>query len=257
MHACIIARKHTAALKLTRHRVLIRDTNIDDPRGNSTALKELQRYRWSTQGTEAVATNTQTTDYGLVSEGKVLTLDDRPYMRCDLMEYKLCGSGDRALGGDARAGAAGNLAELKAVCKDLGLKVSGKKDELVERIRAHRTEAAAQALDAASARQDAPPGPAAAQGAGEEEEETYQWGSDASGDGIWDDAELAAPVEDPDSTATPSPSVGASKSGVSLIIVRKIVRYHWTPQAQEGRQPPFRMYIWVFFADNVSWFICQ
>ena len=113
------------------------------------------------------------------------------------------GSGDGALGGDARAGAQGGaagdvedelgtlkLAELKAVCKDLGLKVGGKKDELVERIRAHRTEAAAQALDAASARQDAPPGPAAAQGAGEEEEETYQWGSDASGDGIWDDAEL-------------------------------------------------------------------
>ena len=245
MHACIIARKHTAALKLTRHRILIRDKNINDPRGNSTAVKELQPYGWSTQGPQAVATNTQPTDYGLVSEGKVnIPADDMPYMRCDLMEYKLCGSGDGALGGTLK------LVELKAVCKDLGLKVGGKKDELVERIRAHRTEAAAQALDTASARQDAPPGPAAAQGAGEEE--TYQWGSDASGDGTWDDAE-----SDPDSTATPSPSVGASKSGVSLIIVRKIVRYHWTPQAQEGRQPPFRMYIWVFFADNVSWFICQ
>ncbi len=118
------------------------------------------------------------------------------------------GNGGGALGGDARAGeqdeVAGDvadelgtlkLAELKAVCKDLGLKVGGKKDELVERIRAHRTEAAAQARDAASARQDAPPGPAAAgslgQGADEEEEETYQWGSDTSSGGIWDDVDGA------------------------------------------------------------------
>ena len=51
---------------------------------------------------------------------------------------------DAAIGDDSKAPAAeddlGNLkvADLKDVCKGLGLKVGGKKDELIERIRAHR-----------------------------------------------------------------------------------------------------------------------
>jgi hypothetical protein len=51
---------------------------------------------------------------------------------------------DAAIGDDSRVSAVaddlGNLkvADLKDVCKGLGLKVGGKKDELIERIRAHR-----------------------------------------------------------------------------------------------------------------------
>ena len=51
--------------------------------------------------------------------------------------------------------------------------------------------------------------------------------------------------------------LAGSTSKCSLIIVRKKDRWDWPPQAEEGRQPPFRMYIWVYFADNVSWFIRQ
>jgi len=83
------------------------------------------------------------------------------------------------------------LAELKDVCKDLGLKISGKKDELMERIRAHREEKAAPALQSTSPRQEpAPAGTAAGgpgQDAGKEEAGSYQWGSEDSSSGILDD----------------------------------------------------------------------
>jgi threonine synthase len=82
------------------------------------------------------------------------------------------------------------LAELKDVCKDLGLKISGKKDELVERIRAHREEKAAPAPHSTSPRQASTPAGTAAGGpgqdAGEEEAGSYRWGSEDSSSGIWD-----------------------------------------------------------------------
>ena len=63
-------------------------------------------------------------------------------------------------------------------------------------------------------------------------------------------------TEDSNSTAPSSRTVAASKSGIpTLIIARKKSRWDWTPEAEEGRHPPFRMYIWVCYADNVSWFI--
>ena len=126
-------------LQLTRQRVLIRDVNIDDPRGDKKAMKELCSYECTSPGPKAVEKSLKTTVYGPVSQGKVGWQKDEPFMRCDLKEYKLAGS----------------------------------------------------------------------------------------------------------------------KSKCSLIIVRKKDRWDWPPQAEEGRQPPFRMYIWVYFADNVSWFIRQ
>lgn len=81
------------------------------------------------------------------------------------------------------------IPELKELCKEVGLKVAGKKQDLVDRIRAHRAE------QAAAAGEDAPK--VVAQGVAADvasagadvggEQEEYEWGGDVNKDGTWQD----------------------------------------------------------------------
>ena len=87
--------------------------------------------------------------------------------------------------------AALKVPELKAMCKDLGLKVSGKKDELIERICAYR--AAEHAAGGAGKGQVTPvdmaeesPGEANSE---EESEEVWHWGTGDAGSDVWGEAQ--------------------------------------------------------------------